>query len=179
MIAKAPPFVTHISRFRNNSPTENAFSQDSNREKSIRWAGSLAGRLGRGPLGWLDRSTAESPAQRENVARHATVFSTCVGSSSKHQHLAPDGRQLSPVARRAHGARWQESQHRGRDSLCQSCLSHANAQSCERAPLGGISRKIVERNDCPVPPHPVNPDQRFCSGAGGLDIGPFATKGAP
>ena len=48
--AKAPPFVTHISRFRNNSPTGNAFSQDSNREKSIRWAGSLAQRLGRGPL---------------------------------------------------------------------------------------------------------------------------------
>ena len=145
----------------------------------------MAGRLGRGPLGWLDRSTAESPAQRENVARHATGFSTCVGSSSKHQHLAPDGRQLSPVARRTHartlaishphhkpdmyrivpqqGTNSWESQNRGQDSLCRSCMSHANVQSCAREPLGGISRKIVERNDCPAPPHPVNPDQKFWS----------------
>ena len=91
-------------------------------------------------------------------ARHATGFSTCVGSSSKHQHLAPDGRQLSPVARRARaGARWHPKQR-------QTCF---------------ISRKIVERDHFPVPTHPVNPDQRFWSGAGVLDIGPFATKGAP
>jgi len=60
--------------------------------------------------------------------------------------------------------------------MLESCT---NVQSCERARLDGISRKTIERNHCPVPPSPVSPDERFWSGVGDSDTGPFATKGAP
>ena len=133
MVAKAPPVVNVSPAFSPIPPPRNAFSQGRNREKSTRLAGSLAGRLGRGPLGWLDRSTDESPVQRENVARHASGFSTCVGSSSRHLRPMADSCCPDPGVGHYNDAGHPDNEPRWYDVL----KRHQTSKMCHSGPKQG------------------------------------------